>query len=86
MSTESNPLKRNISADRRIKVLTNREPPIEYLQAEINGRQCSFFLSVEDYLRKLSGERDFRTEVQKMSDWSNKVQNYVKEKNDVNRE
>lgn len=106
----------------------DREPPIEYLQAEINGRQCSFFLCSEDYhdakkadglsissafiwcnrsnftvnkecaeagvkdfnellcLRKSSGERDFRAEVKKMSDWSNKVQNYVKEKNDVNRE
>lgn len=106
----------------------DREPPIEYLQAEINGRQCSFFLSSEDYcdakkadglsvssafiwcnrsnytinkecaeagvkdfnellcLRKSPSARDFVTEVKKMSDWSNKVQNYVKEKNDVNRE
>lgn len=121
----------NLSADGK-GILSNtyrdREPPIEYLQAEINGRQCSFFLCAEDYhdakkadglsissafvwcnrsnftvnkecaeagvkdfnellcLRKSSGERDFRTEVKKMIDWANKVQNYVKDKNDVNRE
>ncbi len=124
-------MKQSLSLDGEgIKSTTcrDREPPIEYLEAEVNGRHCSFFLSAEDYrdanktadipissaflwcnrsnytvnkecaeagvkdfnellcLRKSPSARDFVTEVRKMSDWANNVHNYVKEKNDANRE
>lgn len=31
------------------RTFTDREPPIEYIIADINGKQCSFFLSADDF-------------------------------------
>ncbi|MCM1523789.1 MAG: DUF3991 domain-containing protein [Ruminococcus sp.] len=42
------------------KIIKAREPPITMLEADINGKECSFFISENDYKDAVSANADIR--------------------------
>lgn len=47
--------------DIRIKTVNDREPPIRFLEAEVNGRECSLFISKNDYKDAFALGADIKT-------------------------
>lgn len=45
------------------KVINDREPPIHFLEAAINGKECSLFLSRDDYKAAVSLNADVKNNV-----------------------
>lgn len=45
------------------KTVKDREPPITFLEATVNGRECSFFLSKDDYKGAAALKADIRSSV-----------------------
>lgn len=60
----SDKMQQSLSAngeDITAKTVKDREPPITYLEAEVNGKECSFFLSKEDYKDAAALKADIRS-------------------------